>query len=83
MTLMICRSRKYQLIRVTRLSILPLSILCLYLPEVRASELEKREVKYLQGLSLEELMDVPISVSAKHESGLREAPCIVSVITAE
>ncbi|MEN9847441.1 MAG: hypothetical protein RL368_181 [Pseudomonadota bacterium] len=44
---------------------------------------ENNTVKYLQGLSLEELMETPISVSAKHEFSLRETPSIVSVITAD
>lgn len=44
---------------------------------------ENNTVKYLQGLSLEELMETPITVSAKHKASLRETPSIVSVITAD
>jgi len=52
-------------------------------PTNAAPAVENNTVKYLKGLSLEELMETPISVSAKHESSLRETPSIVSVITAD
>ena len=52
-------------------------------PMMAVTAAENNTVKYLKGLSLEELMDTPIGVAAKHESNLRDTPSIVSVITAD
>ena len=48
-----------------------------------AETMTKGTIQYLQGLSLEELMDIPINVAAKHTASLRETPGIVTVITAD
>ena len=65
------------------LNCLALAGILLPLQVVAGIEPEKNTLKYLQGLSLEELMEVPISVAAKHTSNLRETPGIVTVITAD
>jgi outer membrane cobalamin receptor len=64
----------------------PLSFLTLvgiFFPSYLLAETTKGTIQYLQGLSLEELMEVPIGVAAKHTASLRETPGIVSVITAD
>jgi outer membrane cobalamin receptor len=65
------------------LNFLTMAGILLPLQVVAGTEPEKNTLKYLQGLSLEELMEVPIGVAAKHTSSLRETPGIVTVITAD
>jgi len=65
------------------LSFLTLAGILLPLQSIAETQPEKDTLKYFRGLSLEELMDVPIAVAAKHTSNLRETPGIVTVITAD
>ena len=43
---------------------------------------EKQDTSFLLGLSLEELMNIPVSIATKYEKSLKEVPAVVTVITA-
>jgi len=65
-----------------RLDFLPVLILCSLLP-VDAFAADNGNEGRFSDLSLEQLMDIPVSVTSTKEQKIREAPGIVTVITSE